>query len=90
MAQQFRGRRNIHRVVLYDIICALWTKVLGQKLRYSRSPVDGTPYGPLIRFFSACAKWAMGADTPNAHGIASIIDRHRDWQNARKRKASAK
>jgi hypothetical protein len=69
----FKGRSNPYRAFLYDAVLNLWTLRLGQKLRYSTTP-KGTPSGPLIRFFEACVKPVLDADTPTVHGIATIID----------------
>ena len=76
LAPLFRGRRNMYQASLYSSICDLWTRRLGQELRYSRTQT-GMPSGPLIWFFQACSKAVLGANAPTAHAIASIIDSER-------------
>jgi hypothetical protein len=70
----FRGRQNPYRAYLYGAVCDLWRWHLGQKLAYSRTR-KGAPYGPLIRFFTACVGPLLGDEMPTSHGIGSIIDR---------------
>jgi hypothetical protein len=70
-----RGRNNPHRKFLYGGVLDLW-RGLGQGLQYARSS-NGTPHGPLIRFFAAVVEPVLGDEAPGAHGIAEIIDRER-------------
>jgi hypothetical protein len=69
----YGGRSKPHRDLFYRAICDLWID-LGEKLQTSTSS-SGKPTGPLIRFFQACARPAVG-DLP-AETVASIIDRER-------------
>jgi len=70
----FRGRKDAHREFLYDAVLDLWRNELGQELRYSRDG-DGTPTGPLIRFFTAVVAPVLGTKSPKVSGIADIVDR---------------
>jgi hypothetical protein len=80
-----RGRRSFYRAALYAAFLDLWVYSLAQPLCYSRAPTGGPACGPLIRFFTACAKAAMGTDAPKADTIADIIDRHPARRKARRK-----
>jgi len=34
-----------------------------------------SPYGPLVRYFVACAEPILADQTPGPHGIEAIVDR---------------
>jgi hypothetical protein len=77
VSRHFRGRADEHREFLYWGILNLWRHELGQEeLRYSRDS-DGTPSGPLVRFFVAVVAPVLGTKAPKASGIAKIVDRER-------------
>jgi hypothetical protein len=96
IANEMMTRRAIDSEVLYHSILDLWCAPfpdrkpldqqidLGQPLQYSRSK-RRPPYGPLIRFFSACVGPVLGDAAPSAEGIAKIIDRHRHGNLKRKK-----
>lgn len=86
VAHRFRGKSNPYREHLYIGVLRIWTDIVKEKLKYSRPPTGGLPYGPLINFFHACLMPILNDKTPSASGLASIIDRIRDPERYAKRK----
>jgi len=71
-----------HQQLLYDAVIDLWDQ-LNKPVRFSRpkkakATKKTLPKGPMIRFFTAVVGPVLGRKMPGAHGIAAIIDRHRD------------
>ena len=71
-----------HQLLLYAAVINLWDQ-LNKPVRFSRpkkakATKKTLPKGPMIRFFTAVVGPVLGRKMPGAHGIAAIIDRHRD------------
>jgi hypothetical protein len=75
VAAGYGRRRSTSRAFLYASVLGLWTKRLGQPLRFSIT--QGVPTGPLIRFFAACVTPIMGNEALTARAICKIIERAR-------------
>jgi hypothetical protein len=86
VAHRFRGKSNPYREHLYIGVLRIWTDIVKEKLKYSRPPTGGLPYGPLINFFHACLMPILNDKTPSASGLAGIIDRIRNPERYAKRK----
>jgi hypothetical protein len=71
----FRGRRDPHRNYLELGLFAFWKYQLNGDLSFSRR-VDGTPFGPLVKFLTLTLH-AITGSAPGPAGIAKIIDRCR-------------
>jgi hypothetical protein len=72
----FRGTQDPYREALYSGMLRVWTEDLNGQLQFSRNR-QGTPTGPLVRFFIACVEPILGDETPRG-GVADIIDRERN------------
>jgi hypothetical protein len=72
----FRGTQDPYREALYSGMLRVWTEDLNGQLQFSRNR-QGTPTGPLVRFFIACVEPILGDETPRG-GVADIVDRERN------------
>jgi hypothetical protein len=72
---QFRGRKVPNRHWLELGLLTLWTDLFKGDLSFSRK-LDGTPYGPLVKFLKLTLH-AITGTAPGPAGIAKIIVRYR-------------
>jgi hypothetical protein len=72
---QFRGRKDPNRHWLELGLLTLWTDLFKGDLSFSRK-LDGTPYGPLVKFLKLTLH-AITGTAPGPAGIAKIIVRYR-------------
>ncbi len=75
-----RGHNPLRRF-LFGAVLDLWAG-LGLETRYSRSR-EGTPTGPLLRFFNACVGPILGDEAPSTFGVALIVDREKRRRHTR-------
>jgi len=72
---RFRGRRNPYRDWLQLGLLALWIDLFKGDLSFARR-LDGTPYGPLVKFLTLTLR-AITGSAPGPAGIAKIIEQYR-------------
>ena len=72
---QFRGQKDPNRHLLELGLLTLWIDLFDGDLSFSRK-LDGTPYGPLVKFLTLTLH-AITGSAPGPAGIAKIIDKYR-------------
>jgi hypothetical protein len=77
LARARSGRKNPDRKFLYGHVVRIWTEVVGERVKWSRSST-GEPTGRLVEFFIACVAPVLGNRTPSREGIKDILERERD------------
>jgi hypothetical protein len=71
-----QGRKNPPRAFLYHHVVRIWTHVVCERIKWSRSPT-GEPTGPLVEFFIACVAPVLGNTAPGREGIKDILEREK-------------
>ena len=72
---QFRGRKDPNRHWLELRLLTLWIHLFDGDISFARK-LDGTPYGPLIKFLTLTLN-AITGSAPGPDGIAKIIEQYR-------------